>query len=136
MKNYISINTKTEDNEEAAISNGFKQLLAKDIKTKIVGKAFLGGYLHGFQFIVSVNTDGSLEGKNNVEHYDLGHWVIDDTNNTLTVNWQNGWDSTTTRIYQLNDKINMYDKESGLWRTSFNQSIEAITNIKNYQFKP
>lgn len=134
MKDFIEIDNTIKLVSDA-IEKGFSQLTADDIKDKIVGKQFLGGYLQGFQYIISINKDGSLEGKNNYHHYDIGHWQINISKNTLSVTWQYGWDNTTTHLYERNAQINMYDENTGVWRTSLNQEISPKLNIKNYHFK-
>lgn len=133
MKNYITIdqNPKTE---EMLIKKGYKPLTASEIKEKIAGKYFLGGYLHGFKYIVAVNLEGTLEGKNDYEHYDRGRWLINNEQHTLSVYWEKGWDSTITRLYPVDNSIQMYDAQTGLWRTSFNQAIEKVNHIKAYSF--
>jgi hypothetical protein len=134
MKNYVDLSENT-DSEKTAIENGYSQLSGKEIKEQLVGKLFLGCYLHGFQYIISINTDGSLEGKNNYQHYDIGSWVIDMEKHTMNVNWKHGWDNTTTRLYKVGKEIRMYDKETGEWRSSLKQYIDGVQNIKTYQFQ-
>jgi len=48
MKNYLDLATRTE-HEKNAIENGHRPLSGTEIKEWLVGKQFLGGYLHGFQ---------------------------------------------------------------------------------------
>jgi len=133
MNNYINLSENT-DSEEIAIGNGYSQLSGREIKDQLVGKQFLGGYINGFQYIIAINADGSLEGNNNYQHYDTGSWSIDMEKGTLSVNWENGWDNTTTRLYEIDKEIRMYDKETGKWRTSLKQQIDKVQNIKNHQF--
>ena len=86
-------NKKTENfNDKAEIDsdvhlNDFQPLSAEEIKLHIVGKTFLGSFPPFFKYIISVNADGSLEGKNNYQHYDTGNWIIDTKKNTLSVSW-------------------------------------------------
>ena len=133
MKNYINIQT-ISTNEETLLNKGYQPLTASEIKEKIVGKYFLGGYLHGFKYIVAVNADGTLESKNDYEHYDHGKWLIDKERDTLNVYWQRGWDSTITRLYAVDESIHMYDAQTGVWRTSFDREIEKVDSIKGYLF--
>ncbi len=133
MKNYFNIITNTK-REETLINKGYKPLTASEIKEKIAEKYFLGGYLHGFKYIVAVNLDGTLESKNDYGHYDCGKWLIDNEQHTLSVYWERGWDSTITRLYAVDESIHMYDSQTGVWRTSFDQPIEKVDSIKAYLF--
>lgn len=133
MDNFIMLN-ENSDSEDNAIQNGFTLLDVHEITKQIIGYQFLGSYLHGFKYIISINSDGSLEGKNHVGHYDIGLWVLDEINHTLSVEWQYGWDKATTKLYVKDDVINMYDSESGQWRTSLHQQLDEAVNIKNYIF--
>ncbi|MCK5922865.1 MAG: hypothetical protein KAG66_18125, partial [Methylococcales bacterium] len=65
--------------------------------------------------------------------YDLGAWLIDAKKNTISVNWNYGWDSATTRLYEVDGAIKMYDINTGRWRTTLNQSIDKPQDIKTYQ---
>jgi len=133
MKNYVDLLENT-DPEEIVVGNGYSQLSGREIKEQLVGKQFLGNYLHGIEYIISINADGSLEGKNTYQHYDIGSWLIDMEEGTMSVNWENGWGNVTTRIYEIGKEIRMYEKETGTWRTSLKQYFDKVQNIKNYQF--
>ena len=133
MKNHIEI-SENSDSENRAIENGYKHLTGHEIKDRIVGKQFFGGYLHGFQYIISINSDGSLEGKNNYQHHDIGSWTIDMEENTMKVSWKYGWDNTTTRLYEIGEEIRLYDKDTGKWRSSLSHQVDKVQNIENYQF--
>ncbi len=133
IKSKVQLTDKTKL-EEAIIALGYKALSAADIHQQLVGNQFLGGYMGGFQYIIAINTDGSLEGKNNYQHYDIGRWHIDEHTNGLTVRWQYGWDNSTTRIYPVNDEFWMYDTSTRLWRTSLTKRLSKQADIKNYTF--
>lgn len=133
MKNYITID-ENQKAEATLIKEGYKPLTASEIKEKIAGKYFLGSYLHGFKYIVAVNVEGTLESKNDYEHYDRGRWLINNEQHTLSVYWEEGWDSTVTRLYAVDESIQMYDAQTGVWRTRFDQVIDQVKDIKAYSF--
>jgi hypothetical protein len=133
VKKYIDAN-KAPETEGLVKEQGYVNLDSTEIKEKIIGKQFFGGYLNGFQYVISINENGSLEGKNNYQHYDVGEWVINEEENSLSVKWQYGWDDTTTRLYDINGEISMYDVYTGNWRTVLRQRIEEEINIEEYQF--
>lgn len=129
MSSYFNKNhtemLESPETENKAIKNGYRQLSGKEISEKLVGQQFLGSYLHGFQYVISINTDGSLVGKNNYQHHDVGSWVIDMEENTLSVNWRHGWDNTTTRLYELGEEIRMYDKKKWTMEDLFKPKNES-----------
>lgn len=133
MNNYIDL-SENFDTENDAIKNNYRQLTGTEIKQRLVGRQFLGSYLHGFYYIISINDNGSLEGKNNYQHYDVGSWEIDMQKHTMSVNWKHGWDNTSSRLYEVDKEIRMYDVDTGLWRTSLNQQTDKNQNIKKHSF--
>ena len=122
---------ETEDEVRAA---GGIRLGAQGIRDRLAGQQFLGSYLNGFRYIISINADGSLEGMNNYGHYDVGRWSVDDDRHALIVAWQHGWDNTTTRLHALGDEIRMHDAETGKWRSSLVPVTGEKHDIKNHQF--
>jgi len=84
--------------------------------------------------IISIYHDGRLEGKNNYQHHDIGRWEIDMKENTMRVNWKYGWDNAITRVYEVDEEIRMYDKDTGDWRTSLIRQIDEEQDIEKYPF--
>ncbi len=113
---------------------GLILLTARDIHQKIVGNQFAGTYRQGFKYIIAINEDGRLEGKNNYLHYDVGRWSVDVENNTLIVEWDNGWENTAFRLYFKDAVIRMYDSETGQWRSSISYLETPVQSIENYPF--
>lgn len=111
---------------------GCNPLDAEEIKLHIAGKTFLGSFPPFFKYIILVNKDGTLEGKNNYEHYDVGKWVVDTEKNTLSVNWDFGWANTTNHVYLINGVFQMFDTTSGKLNTSFDEPIESVESIKAF----
>jgi hypothetical protein len=133
MKGYLDV-IRTLGSEEIARDRGCEELNALNIKELIVGNIFFGNYLGGYEYIISTNINGTLEGKNNCEHYDIGNWSIDTEEDTLNVKWKYGWDNAKTHLYVIDDMILMYDLETGLFRSSLIYQLSNISNIKEYQF--
>jgi hypothetical protein len=134
MKKAIDSRAQAPETEALVKEQGYVNLDSVEIKERIIGKQFFGGYLHGFQYVISINENGSLEGKNNYQHYDVGEWTINEEEHTLSVKWQYGWDDTTTRLYDINGEISMYDAYTGHWRTVLREPIKEAINIEEYEF--
>ena len=134
MKDIVEVdfNQKTEV-ESSVQQKGHAPLNAKEIRLLIVGKTFLGSFPPSFKYIISVNRDGSLEGKNNYQHYDIGKWTINTESNTLSVNWDFGWTNTTNHVYLVDDVVQMFDATSGKLNTSFDEPIEGVESIKAFE---
>ena len=128
----VDFNTKTE-NESYIQQQGYTPLNAEAIQLLIVGKTFLGYFPPCFKYIISINKEGGLEGKNNYQHYDIGKWIINAESNTLCVNWHFGWANTTNRVYLIDEVLQLFDATSGKLNTSFNKSIKDVESIKNFE---
>lgn len=109
--------------EKDAIDNGFVQLTGKELLSKISNITVFGDYLMGYKYVTDFYENGNAEGINNVGSHNLGNWVIDLNENTLSIKWNNGWFETITRAYEVNGNIEFYDIETGHWRTTFNKFI-------------
>jgi hypothetical protein len=111
------------------------QLTSKDIKQKIIGKTFYGKHSPNFEYIIAINSDGTLEGINNCNHYDWGKWQLNEEQHTLTVMWQNGWQNTTSNVHKKEGVTQMIDANTGQLNTRLNHEIEPIKNIQAYHFE-
>jgi hypothetical protein len=105
--------------ESIIIDGGYQHLSGEELKQRIVGKTIAGDYLYGYTFVGTINSNGTIEGKNNVGSYHFGEWSIDLEENTLTLKWDGGWDNWTGRSYDVEGEIKFYDITSGNWRTTF-----------------
>lgn len=133
--NYIPINQQVNEmNQKEVEDQGFLPLSASELELNLCEKCFLGNYLHGFKFITSINTDGTLEGKNNVGTHVLGRWAIDSSEHTFSVKWNGGWDNTTTRGFKVDGEIKFFDVDTGVWRNTLIKEIDTQTVIKSYSF--
>lgn len=112
--------------EKEVIENGFLQLTAKDLLSRISNKMIYGDYPMGYKFVTEIYENGIAEGINNVGSFDSGKWTIDFKNNTLLLEWENGWINTTNRAYEVNNTIEFYDVDTGNWRTTF----KVFENLK------
>lgn len=108
-------------------------LSAEEIERHIVGKVFLGSFPPAFKYIVSINDNGSLEGKNNYQHYDTGEWSIDAETNTLSVKWSNGWEASTNKVYLTGGVVTMFCASSGKLNTSFDEQLQGVESIKLFE---
>lgn len=116
---YTGSNFKEKD----AIQNGFIQLTGKELLSRIRNVTVFGDYLMGYKYVTDFYKNGSAEGINNVGSHNLGDWIIDLKENTLSIKWNNGWFDTITRAYEVNGSIEFYDVETGNWRTTFKKFI-------------
>jgi len=109
--------------EKGAIENGFIQLTGKELMSRISNRTIFGDYLMGYKFVTDIYENGNTEGINNVGSHNLGNWIIDVKENTLSIKWNNGWFDTVTRAYEVNENIEFYDVETGDWRMTFKNFI-------------
>ena len=65
MKDSVEVNFNQAEIESDLQQKGYTPLNAEAIHQLIVGKVFLGSFPPSFKYIISVNSNGSLEGKNN-----------------------------------------------------------------------
>jgi hypothetical protein len=134
MKNVVEVDFNIKTEVESDIQQkGYVPLIAEEIQLLIAGKTFLGSFPPSFKYVISVNRDGSLEGKNNYQHYDVGKWTINTERNTLSVNWNFGWANTTNHVYLVDDVVQMFDVTSGKLNTSFDEPIESVESIKTFE---
>lgn len=112
--------------EASAIERGGRLLSGEELTSRLVDKAISGDYLRGFTFQASFKRDGTLEGVNNVGTHDVGHWTVDLQTSTLTLRWDRGWDNTTCRAYEINGLVELYDHDTGQWRTTLRIPEETV----------
>jgi len=120
------------ETESLILQQGYTPLDAEGIKSQLIGKTFMGHFPPVFKYVVCLNQDYSLEGKNNYQHYDKGVWEIDNKNNTLSVVWQLGWVSSINRVYQIGRIFKLFDASSGKLNTRFDETIKPVKNIKEF----
>ena len=111
--------TGSEYTEEEVIAKGYKQITSKNLQTTIRNTTVSGDYPGGYKFVTDIYENGTAEGINNVGSHNFGNWIIDYEENTLQLEWKNGWIDTVTRAYNINGNIEFYDVDTGNWRTTF-----------------
>ncbi len=107
--------------EKSIIEIGYQQLSGKELEQRVSDKRVLGDYLYGYKYVGIINSDGSMEGENNVGSHHIGKWTIDTENNTFTMKWNTGWENWTGRAYAIEGTIHFFDIATGDWRTSFTE---------------
>jgi len=112
---------------------GFSALNAEEMELHFAGKTFLGSFPPFFKYIIFLKSDGRLEGKNNTQHYDIGQWTINAENNTLSVKWDYGWESTTNHVYLEGEVFKFFDVSTGRMNTSFDQLIDSVESVKAFE---
>jgi len=118
--------------EFEVIEKGFIPLTGEDLKSKISGKQVRGQYLYGYKYIGVFHADGTTEGENNVGSHHFGEYVVDLKNHTLCLLWDNGWDNTITKAYNINGEVHFFDVATGNWRMSFTEIIEIASGDVAY----
>jgi hypothetical protein len=108
-------------------------LTAEQIGAQLVGKTFLGFFPPMFKYVVSIQADGRLEGKNNYQHYDVGRWTIDPNTHTFSVAWELGWVSSTSHVYAHDDVFELVDAQTGKLNTRFDKAIAPVASIEHFE---
>jgi hypothetical protein len=116
--------------EEIIISQGYQPLSSIELKNRIFNKTINGDYYIGRIFAIYIDTDGKMEGINDLGSHRFGQCFIDFENNTLTTKWIMGWDNWTGRAYLVNNEIQFFDTTTNMWRTTFNKIEEGFTSLK------
>ncbi len=114
--------------ESSMISGGYPHLSGDELMQKISGNTILGDFGYLFKFIMTVGSEGALEGKNNAGAHHFGRWSIDASENTMTVEWESGWINNTSRAYEVDGKVKLFNIETGEWMTTFTDIIVGVQN--------
>lgn len=116
--------TSTEADMQAL---GLTPLTAEALTAKIVGKTVYGDFGFMFKYVMAVDEAGTLEGKNNAGAHTFGQWTIDPATGEMSVEWQAGWVASTTRVYEVNGSLKLYEVATGLWATSLHRFENGTT---------
>ena len=98
---------------------GYTQLSAEELIGRIYNKTIRGEYFIGRIFVTYIDDKGNMEGKNDLGSHHFGKNIIDMKNDTLTTQWDSGWDNWTGRAYEVAGEIKIFDTTSLEWRTTF-----------------
>lgn len=109
--------------------DGHTQLSGAEIRGLISDKTASGDYGAAFKFVTYFESNGTMEGKNNVGAHNRGAWSINDRDGTLTVSWDAGWDATTTHAYNVGGDVKLYDHNTGQWRTTLYNFTDGRRNL-------
>jgi len=101
------------------IEAGYSQLSGEELKERISQKTIRGEYYNGRRYITFIDTNGNMEGKNDLGSHRFGKCVIDMNSGTIKTKWDSGWDNWTGRAYDVNGEIKFYDTTTLEWRTTF-----------------
>ena len=119
------MNPDLNTQEQTVIEAGHTQLSGPEMAQIIVGKTVWGDYGAAFKFVSVIREDGSMEGTNNFGSHNLGRFSIGD-DNTFSVQWNAGWDTTTTRAYAVDGQVKFFDCDTGQWRNTFTRIVDGI----------
>ena len=111
--------TGSDFTENEVEAKGYPQLSGRELYARICNKTIYGDYPMGYKFVTEIYDNGIAKGMNNVGTIDTGKWKIDFEQHTLHLEWQYRWMDTVTRAYDVNDNIELYDIDTGFWRTTF-----------------
>ncbi|NOR64056.1 MAG: hypothetical protein GQ535_16420 [Rhodobacteraceae bacterium] len=115
------INPDCTSTEADMLALGLTPLSAEALAAKIVGKTVYGDFGYMFKYVMTVDSDGRLEGKNNASAHTFGHWVINPETGEMSVAWQAGWVASTTRVYEVGGSLKLYETSTGRWATSLHR---------------
>jgi hypothetical protein len=125
----MEMNPDFGTNEAAMITREICVLTGSDLTNRLAGNTVWGDYGQMFKFVTLMHADGRMEGKNNAGAHNFGEWIIDSAANTISVRWDAGWDATTTRAYQVNGSLVLFDVSDGNWRTTFTKISDGHRKI-------
>jgi len=111
--------------EQMIKEEGYSQLSAKELMERISNKTVRGDYYIGRRYVTFIDKDGNMEGENDLGSHRFGKCIIDFDTNTITTNWESGWDNWCGRAYDVNGEIKFYDTTTLLWRTTFKKFEEG-----------
>lgn len=127
------MNGEEQQCEASERAQGYHPLSGFLIKEMMVGKQFMGRFKGGFRFIIAINEDGTLEGKNHCLHHDVGYWVIDTQKHCIRVNWSRGWENNASKVFWLGQEIRLYDSQTGAWVATL-KPLEKHHRISDFVF--
>ncbi len=111
--------------EQIMINGGHHQLSGEELEQRIVGKTIRGDYYNGRKYVSYSNSDGTVQGINDLGSHVRGVWSVNNEDSTFTVEWDGYWDNWTGRAYEVEGTIQFYDTTTRLWRTTFNSFDET-----------
>ena len=100
---------------------GRTPLRAEALAARIVGKTVYGDFGTMFKYVMAVDVDGGLEGKNNAGAHTFGRWMIDPATGEMSVSWQAGWVASTSRAYEVGGSLKLYETATGRWATTLHR---------------
>lgn len=111
--------------EALMLRKNYKQISGQELRQRLLGNTILGDFAFAYKYIMTIGIDGSLEGINNVGSHHIGQLIIADSNNTVSVQWEDGWENTTSRAYGVDGEIKLYNIENGRWSTTFTRVLHG-----------
>lgn len=118
--------------EALMLEANYKQISAQELRQLLLGNTILGDFAFAYKYIMTIGIDGSLEGINNVGSLHVGQLIIADADNTISVQWRDGWENTTSRAYVVDEEIKLYNIGNGRWSTTFTEILRGT----EYEMKP
>ena len=124
---------RVQPTESELLDQGFLPLTGEELKSRISGKQVRGDYLYGYKYIGVFHANGTTEGENNVGSHHFGEYVVNLENNTISLFWDNGWDNTITKAYDIKGELHFFDVGTGNWRMSFVEILEISRGDVEYK---
>lgn len=111
---------------------GINPLSTQELKALILNKSVQGNYCVGRRYTLLIDAQGEMRGANDLGIRGVGRLIFDEARQTLTTDWDNGWDVWTGQGYLLNQEIKFFEVNTGRWVTTFTR-IESldISPIRN-----
>ncbi|MEE9314873.1 MAG: hypothetical protein V3V02_09505 [Rhizobiaceae bacterium] len=111
--------------EALMVEKGCKLISSQELRQRLLGNTILGDFAFAYKYMMTINTDGALEGINNVGSHHFGQMTIADAANTVSVKWADGWVNTTSRAYDVDGEFKLYNIENGQWSTTFTKVMSG-----------
>lgn len=111
--------------EALMVEKGHKQISGQELRQRLLGNTVLGDFAFAYKYIMTISADGALEGINNVGSHHFGQLTIADAANAASVQWEDGWANTTSRAYDVDGEIKLYNIENGQWSTTFTRVLSG-----------
>jgi hypothetical protein len=119
-----------EITEETMKERGILPLTAAEIEKTIIGKTIKGDWANERKYVCYMNPRGAAEGENDLGTHAIGKWFINKKNNTFSVEWESYWDKWCGRVYNIEEKIVLFDEQTNKMRTSIHTIEDGRRELK------
>ena len=129
---------QTNDNNtltrEDMINQGYQMLDSQEIKDILSDTTITARYFYwNAWYIAKTNSfrNGEIKCQNHVGSYDEGRWIVNENDNTLSLEWDGHWEAWTALGYKVNDEFMFFNTDTDKWRITLTlvEQGELPTNL-------